>query len=64
MKDDNFNYAKALKEIEQILVNIQNKEIEVDLLTKEVGRAAELIKKCKQKLRETEDKINDLLEED
>ncbi len=56
-------YSEALKEIEAIITEIEDETIEVDVLTKKVKRAIELITSCKTRLRKTEEELNTILEE-
>ncbi|MFT4536033.1 MAG: exodeoxyribonuclease VII small subunit [Saprospiraceae bacterium] len=50
-------YQKAYSELQSIVAKMQNEEIGLDELGKEVKRAAELIKMCKVKLRDVEKEI-------
>lgn len=56
-------YSEALEELEQIIQEIENKEIGIDDLSLKVKRASLLLKFCKEKLRTTEVDINAILEE-
>ena len=51
------SYQKAYTELQSIVAKMQNEEIGLDELGKEVKRAAELIKMCKEKLRDVEKEI-------
>jgi len=62
MAKNNFNYKKALQEIEGIVDKIENEEVDVDELTDLVKKAADLIKKCKTKLRDTSSELEDIIE--
>lgn len=57
-------YSEAIQEIEEILNEIETGELEVDLLTKKVKRAGELIKFCREKLRTTEEDLEENLGKD
>jgi exodeoxyribonuclease VII small subunit len=57
-----FNYKNALEEIERIIEKIENEEIDVDELSALVKKAADLIKQCKAKLRDTENELGDIIE--
>jgi exodeoxyribonuclease VII small subunit len=63
MAKKEFSFNEAVVEIEDILKNIENGELDVDKLSVEVKRAAELIKQCQKKLRSTEDEINSIFRE-
>ena len=51
------SYENALSRLTTILENIQNNEISLDELPKEISTANELIKACKAKLRSVETQI-------
>jgi exodeoxyribonuclease VII small subunit len=57
------NYTKAFEELQEIVHEIENGEISVDVLSKKVKRAAELIKICKTKLHSTEEDVSKILKE-
>ncbi len=54
------SYEEALKELQVIVQQLQQNEIGVDDLAAKVKRAAALIKFCREKLRSTEDEIQNL----
>ncbi|KWT86076.1 exodeoxyribonuclease VII small subunit [Candidatus Magnetominusculus xianensis] len=58
-----FKYSKALKEIEEIISEIESETIDVDVLTEKVKRAITLIKSCKERLRDTEEELKDVLKD-
>lgn len=51
------SYAAANAELERILQDIESGEIDLDVLTEKVERAATLIQLCRQKLAATETKV-------
>jgi exodeoxyribonuclease VII small subunit len=57
------SYKEAFTELEEILVKIESDELNIDDLTAQVKRAAELIKFCKSKLFETESEIEKIIAE-
>ena len=57
------SYAKTIKQIEEILEKIENEELDVDELTANVKKAADLLKICKSKLHDTEEEIQKILDE-
>lgn len=57
------NYTKAFNELQEIVHEIENGDISVDVLSKKVKRAAELIKICKSKLTSTEEDVSKILKE-
>ncbi len=54
-------YESALSELQSIISEIENEEIGIDQLSVKVKRAAELLKFCQQKLRTTEEDVNNIL---
>lgn len=57
------NYVEAFEELQQIVQDIEEGEISVDELATKVKRAAQLLKVCQSKLKETEEDVNQILEE-
>lgn len=55
-------YKKAQDELSGILEKFERNEVEIDDLNKTLKRASELIKFCRNKLRETEEAVNELSE--
>lgn len=60
---DKFNYEKAKAELETILEELERGEAGIDTLAKQVKRAAELIRLCREKLKNTEREVEGLLDE-
>jgi exodeoxyribonuclease VII small subunit len=63
MKTRNITYKQATEELETILRAIENDTVDVDELTEKVQRSSELIKICKQKLRNAESAINEVFQD-
>ena len=57
------SYKEAINEIEDILENIESEEIDVDELSKNVKRVAELISICKKKLNTTDEEVQKIIDE-
>ncbi len=57
------SYSKAIDELENIIVEIENEDISVDELSTKVKRAAELIRICKTVLYKTEEEVNAVLKD-
>jgi exodeoxyribonuclease VII small subunit len=60
-------YRQTIEELETILRALENDTVDVDDLTTRVQRSAELIRLCKQKLRNAEaaiDQVFDTLDEE
>lgn len=62
-KSRQLTYSRALKELEEIINEIESEEINVDVLTEKVKRASCLIKFCKDRLRNTEEEVKKVLSE-
>ncbi len=63
MAKTNLTYKQAITEIEEILEQIESDELDVDELSKNVKRVAELIKFCKKKLHNTEEEVQKIIDE-
>lgn len=62
-KTDGPSYAEASGELEQILQDIESGEIDLDVLTEKVERAAQLLTVCRQKLAATATKVKKVTDE-
>ena len=63
MDNEKITYAEAKAEIEKIVSLIDSDELDVDQLTAYVKRASKLVAFCKQKLSETDEELQKILEE-
>ena len=54
-------YESALKELQQIVSELQEEAIGMDVLAAKVKRAGVLIQFCREKLRDTEKEIEGLI---
>ena len=57
-------YEEAIKELENIVSQIEKNELDIDELTVRLKEAQQLIKLCKDKLYKTDEKIKAMLNED
>lgn len=57
-------YQEAISEIELILSKIQESDLDIDQLEKNMKRASELIVFCKEKLKAAEDSLSKMLDEE
>ena len=57
---EKFDYAKAIKELEEIAGKVENPETKLDDIDALVGRSKELLKQCREYLRTVKDKIDTL----
>lgn len=61
-KKDNMTYAEAMVELEAIVAALEDEQTGVDELAEKVKTASELLAFCRNKLRATEEAINNTLE--
>lgn len=52
-RPDSLTYAGAIEELEAILAELEDDRLDVDHLAERVGRAAELIRLCRQRIADT-----------
>ena len=60
---EDFSYNKSLKELEDILTQIENGDLDLDNLSSKVKRATFLLSECKKNLRETSQLINNVIDD-
>jgi len=60
MTDEKFNFTKAYQEIEEINEWFQGEEIDLDEALKRYEKGMELVKKCKERLKEAENKFEEI----
>ena len=63
MSDKQINYQQALSRIENIVDEIENDNPDVDQLSAKVKEALELLQFCKDHLKNTEEDLNQTLED-
>lgn len=63
MENEQITYTEAKAEIEKIVTLIDSDELDVDQLSKYVKRASKLVAFCKQKLMETDEELQKILED-
>jgi len=63
MSKEKLSYEEAILELEQIVRDIELGEITVDDLSEKIKRSAVLIKFCKQKLKTTEEDVEEILKD-
>ncbi|MEG2759480.1 MAG: exodeoxyribonuclease VII small subunit [Rikenellaceae bacterium] len=61
MKKNEITYNAAVESIEEIIEKLGDNQMDVDLLSKEVKRASELIAICKEKLRDASKGVEDIV---
>lgn len=63
MAKKELSYNDAINEMEAIISKIENQELDIDDLSANVKRVAELLTFCKMKLKNTEDEVQKILKE-
>ena len=63
MAKKNITYKEAISEIEEILNQIENDELDIDILSEKVKQVSSLIKICKNKLHQTEEEVQKILDD-
>ena len=61
--DDTLGYADALAELETILDQLEDDDIDVDVLSTKVERAAELIRLCRTRIRSAQVNVEEIVAE-
>jgi exodeoxyribonuclease VII small subunit len=61
-KTSEFSYDAAMQELQTLVGQLQNDQIGVDALAEKVRRATDLIRLCREKLRQTEEDVNAALD--
>ncbi len=57
------NYSDAYQELMEIVQEIENGDISVDVLSEKVKRASSLLRFCKEKLKQTEVDVDQILKD-
>ena len=57
MSEDAIGYAEAMRELEEILDELENDDLDVDVLAVRVRRASELIHVCRARITRAEDDV-------
>jgi exodeoxyribonuclease VII small subunit len=57
------NYSEAYAELQEIITAMEQGDISVDELSEKVKRASELLSRCKNKLYQTEEDVNQIFAE-
>ena len=63
-EDPQVKYEDAVRELEQIVRQMENNEFDIDQLSEKRKRAQMLIKLCKDKLTQTDEEIKKILDKD
>ena len=57
MTDETIGYAEAMRELEEILDELEGDDLDVDVLAVRVRRASELIELCRSRITRAEDDV-------
>ena len=57
MSEETIGYAEAMRELEQILDELEGDDLDVDVLAVRVRRASELIAVCRARITRAEDDV-------
>jgi exodeoxyribonuclease VII small subunit len=57
-------YSEAIAEVEKILARLEGNAPDVDSMSAEVKRAADLLQLCRKKLHDTEQNVKKAMEEE
>ncbi len=55
------SFGEAVSEVEEILARLEDDDVDIDRLSKEVARAVALLQVCREKLNRTENEVRDLV---
>ncbi len=58
------SYEDAVKQLEEIVNKLENNELDIDSLSRQLKTAQELIKMCKDKLTKTDEDIRKILSDE
>lgn len=58
------SYQEALSQLEEIVVSMEEGQPDIDALAEKVKKALELLEMCRDKLRNTEDTLNQAFEKE
>lgn len=61
MSKKEYTYKSAMNELQEIVLKLESDAVEVDELSSLVKKATELVNFCKEKLRKTEEELNETL---
>jgi exodeoxyribonuclease VII small subunit len=63
MKED-ISYEAAVKQLENIVAQLENDELGIDKMTEQIKTAQKLLKLCKDKLTKAEKEVDEILKDD
>ena len=57
-------YEEAIRQLEDIVEKLENNELDIDEMSKQLKKAQQLIKLCKERLTKTDAEIQKMLSEE
>ncbi|MDX1642972.1 MAG: exodeoxyribonuclease VII small subunit [Thermoanaerobaculia bacterium] len=60
--DEELSFSAAMDELERILKGIEDERVDIDVLGRELGRAAELLELCRGKIRRAEVEVTQIVQ--
>ena len=64
MVKENIKYEEAVHQLEDIVQKLEEGELDIDELTRELKKAQKLISLCKQRLTKTDEEIQKILDDE
>lgn len=61
MKEE-LTYTQAMKELEQIVAQLEDNSLDIDQLSEKVKKAQQLIAFCRERLTQTDEEVKKLLQ--
>ncbi len=58
---DERSFSEAMEELEGVLRRIEGDEVDIDMLARELGHAAELLRTCRAKIRRAEVEVQQIV---
>jgi len=59
---EELGFTAAIQELEKILASIEGEEVDLDRLAAELGRAAELLDLCREKIRKADLEVSQIVQ--
>lgn len=60
--DEELSFSAAMEELERILKGIEDEQVDIDVLGRELERAAELLELCRTKIRRAEVEVTQIVQ--
>ncbi|MCQ2238299.1 MAG: exodeoxyribonuclease VII small subunit [Bacteroidaceae bacterium] len=62
MMEKKLTYTQAMKELEQIVAQLEDNSLDIDQLSEKVKKAQQLIAFCRERLTQTDEEVKKLLQ--